>query len=176
MMIQIPFRSSVMNADRILRARLRRWWYLLSCGMWNGERGYDEYHLGRTTLVAASTGSLRDDSLKITRTFYREHVPESDQARSGVVEGYYYLARTEDPFKRGWLACQVLKVTDGHVLYHISAYTGMHMPSAVFRGGEKSCSIKRFRREFDVATGSVKNNQFEAIGLVWRPIRQGQQV
>jgi len=60
---------------RLLWARIRCNVYLMFYGMWRGECEYTAYeaHTGRLIVVAASTGRILDDSIKLTREFWSEY-------------------------------------------------------------------------------------------------------
>lgn len=54
-------------------ALVRRYFYLLFKGMWRGECGFTAWGVdNRIWLVAAATGSVLNDTLKVTRVFYVE--------------------------------------------------------------------------------------------------------
>ena len=59
---------------RLLGAHIRCEAYLLRCGMWRGECKFCGWHKddGRLCLIAATTGSIWDNSIQVTRVFWNE--------------------------------------------------------------------------------------------------------
>ena len=56
---------------KLTDARVQRWLYLLTIGMWRGECGFTSYDsAGRITEISACSGGI--NSMKITITFYKE--------------------------------------------------------------------------------------------------------
>lgn len=60
----------------ILCARLARWWYLITEGMWRGERIYtwtsksSSQWFRRVQKIATCSGSLAKDNIEETRVFF----------------------------------------------------------------------------------------------------------
>lgn len=61
--------------NSILRARLRRWWYLLTVGMWRGECAVTYYENGRVTIVGSGIPTNFEDVFKNYRIWWERRKP-----------------------------------------------------------------------------------------------------